>query len=330
MKIIDFTADSIVVAAKSDLIQIRHCPTGPAIAHSGCSQEYGIKQKLLVVLGLLGVMLRRYDVVILPPTHVDWRISNSMLKKACKEIVKIVSNQTFLCRLIRKIFIGNKTKIGIIDNSDLQKISGEIIRITNPDVYFMAHLRTSEMKKYQGKKVKIKQLPLLLADQIVEKLRANKTKTEKTHDVFIAGSYHCPERQRQLEASKILTERGYKVLELKERGFDGFVRAIQMCRFGFAGRGLGYFCNRPFEIGAAGAVVITHTPIYQDLLIPFVHEENCLLYPHEFTPSQIADFVENYINQPYSYYEKLTKSINHMIDKKNVTSSLSHAIISEF
>ena len=296
MKILDFTADSVVLGNTRG-VSVTHRPCGRSVLPSGRSKSDPSAGFTAILGALMRLRLGAYDWALLPPMHVTWTVANSLPKRVAKNFVRFVSSSRLLSRIFRWIVFG-KVKIALVDNSDQLSPSTSAIEMFAPELYFMVNAPAALVGKRlpwgRGHTLMIR-IPMMIDEATIERLAPARANSDRPNDVFITGVYHHPQRKKQLEAALILQQRGKKVFELQERGFEKFSEGMARAKFCFAGQGLGYYSIRMTEVVAAGAVPIINEP-EEKTDHSFRHGENAIVYSACATAEEIADAVERVLD----------------------------------
>ncbi len=311
MKILDLTTDSLLLPARSDSVEVVHCQTGRAVMHSGCPKVPPRGMAFRLVLELLRA--RRYDWIIVPPAHVNWTTGNGFLRKWIKRTLAWFLQHPKAARFARQAVFGSRARFAVTDYSDQFYPSEFALTCIEPAHYFQLNVPRKLVGSRMGPaETLIHYLPTVIQDDLIDSLVSQRT-GEAAYDVFVAGSYHNEQRLKQLDATRLLTSRGWKVFELGERSFGKFTTGILDSKLCMSGKGLAYHCFRPLEAAAAGAAPVSHGPeegTYHD----YIDGENCFLYDPSIDPAGIADFVEEALRHPdriQKVVEGARKLLNH-------------------
>jgi glycosyltransferase involved in cell wall biosynthesis len=323
MKILDLTTDCLFLKAPPDLVQVVHCQTGRAVMHSGCPKQAPRSMILRLVLELLRA--RRYDWIIVPPSHVRWTIGNSVVKRIIKKMMGWLIDHPRVAFFMRNAIFGKRARFAVIDYSDLFQPSEFALNCIEPVHYFQLNVP----RKLVGQRIGpagtlIHYLPTVIQDELIDSLQSQRH-AEGGHDVFVAGTYHNEQRVKQLDATRLLTNRGWKVFELGERSFGKFTAGILDSKLCMAGKGLAYHCFRPLEAAAAGAAPVTHES-EEGAYHEYINGENCFLYDPLLQPKEIADYFEYILGQP-SQVAKVVAGARELLNNRHRASVLSKNLL---
>jgi hypothetical protein len=326
MKILDFTVDS-VVQNNTKGASVIHIPCGRSVLPSGRAKSGAGSGLAAILVSMLQLRLGTYDWALLPPMHVSWTVANSLPKRVVKKFVYFVSSSSLLSRIFRWIVFG-KVKIALVDNSDQLSPSISAIEMFAPELYFMVNAPAALV----GKRLPwglghtlLLRIPMMIDETTVERLAPARANSDRPNDVFITGVYHHPQRKKQLEAALILQQRGKKVFELQERGFEKFSDGMARAKFCFAGQGLGYYSIRMAEVVAAGAVPIINEPD-EAIDHSFRHGENAIVYSSCATAEEIADAVERVLDDSEMITTIRVNAWNALM-KENMLTALADKVI---
>lgn len=329
MRILDLTTDS-TVSANTLGVEVDHLPCGRSVLPSGRSKDDPGVGYAKLALASLRARSGRYDWVLLPPLHATWTVGNSRKQVFIKAIIRGISSSPLLSTVFRWIILGS-VKVCQVDNSDQLRPSEIGVKIFRPQLYLMANAPSDLVGRtlpWGNGKTLLFRIPMMMDDAAIDKLAAVSENAERPNDIFITGIYHHPQREKQLQASKILSERGRKVFELQERGFEKFSQGLASSKLCFAGQGLGYFSIRMCECVAAGAVPVLNEPD-DPIDFGFLNGINAVVYPADATPEQIADAVEAILEQPQRIPEIKIQAEN-LMNSQNRRSALADRILSTF
>jgi glycosyltransferase involved in cell wall biosynthesis len=214
----------------------------------------------------------------------------------------------------------------VTDYSDQFYPSEFALKCIEPAHYFQLNVPRDLVGTCLGPaQTRIHYLPTVIQDELIDSLR-DQSPEARNYDIFVAGTYHNEQRVKQLDSSRILSGRGWKIYELGEKSFGKFTAGILDSLLCFAGKGLAYHCFRPLEAAAAGAAPVSHWPeegTYHD----YVHGENCFLYDPSLSPLEIAEFVESILKDP-QLVPKVVSAARELLDSKHRASSLAKNLLS--
>lgn len=318
MKILDLTTDSLLLPVRSAEVEVVHCQTGRAVMHSGCPKSPPRSAIPRLLLELLRA--RRYDWIVVPPAHTQWTTGNGVFRRAIKRTLAWFLAHPSAARFARRLLFGKSTRFLVTDYSDQFYPSEFALKCIEPAHYFQLNVPRDLVGQRLGPaSTLIHYLPTVIQDELIDSLVAKRS-GDGEHDVFVAGTYHNEQRVKQLEATRILTERGWSIFELGEKSFGKFTTGILASKLCMSGKGLAYHCFRPLEAAAAGAAPVSHGPeegTYHD----YVHGENCFLYDPKLTPPEIADFVESILKDPI-LIPKVVEGARTLLNQKHRASVL--------
>jgi hypothetical protein len=323
MKILDLTTDSLLLSVRAAEVEVVHCQTGRGVMHSGCRKTPPRSAILRLMLELLRA--RRYDWIVVPPSHIGWTTGNGFLRRLIKRSLRWFQVHPTAARHVRHLVFGRSARFVVTDYSDQFYPSEFALTCIEPVHYFQLNVPRELVGKRLGPaNTYIHYLPTVIQDDLIDSLQAGRT-GEAVHDVFVAGTYHNDQRLKQLEATRLLKARRWKVFELGEKSFGKFTTGLLGSTLCMSGRGLAYHCFRPLEAAAAGAAPVTHLPekgTYHD----YIHGVNCFLYDPQFTPEEIADFVESILKDPV-LVPKVVQGARALLNQKHRASELAKYIL---
>lgn len=323
MKILDLTTDSLLLSARSTEVVVVHCQTGRAVMHSGCPKTPPKSAMMRLIFEILRA--RRYDWIVVPPIHVDWTTGNGFVRRLIKQILRWLQNHTSIARFLRKMIFGTSARFMVTDYSDQFHPSEFALVCIEPVHYFQLNVPRDLVGKALGPAdTRIHYLPTVIQDDLIDSLQSGRS-SESEHDVFVAGTYHNDQRIKQLTATRILAERGWKIFELGEKSFGKFTTGLLGSTLCMSGRGLAYHCFRPLEAAAAGAAPVSHLPengTYHD----YVHGENCFLYDPSLSPAEIADFVESILKDRI-LVPKVVEGARALLNRKHRATALAKNLL---
>jgi hypothetical protein len=323
MKILDLTTDSLLLPVRSAEIEVVHCQSGRAVMHSGCPKTPPRSAFPRLMLELLRA--RRYDWIIVPPSHIGWTTGNGFFRRLIKRSLRWFQGHPAVARLIRRLVFGGSARFVVTDYSDQLHPSEFALTCIEPVHYFQLNVpRVLVGKRLGPANTLIHYLPTVIQDDLIDSLHAGRSGAAE-HDVFVAGTYHNDQRLKQLDASRQLTARGWKVFELGEKSFGKFTTGLLASTLCMSGRGLAYHCFRPLEAAAAGAAPVSHEP-EEGTYHEYVHGENCFLYAPHLSPAEIADFVESILKDPI-LVPKVVEGARALLNQKHRASVLAENIL---
>jgi hypothetical protein len=323
MKILDLTTDSLLLPVRSADVQVVHCQTGRAVMHSGCPRTPPRSAIPRLMLELLRA--RRYEWIIVPPCHIDWTTGNGLLRRVIKKTLRWFHGRPAAARLVRRLMFGQSARFVVTDYSDQFYPSEFALACIEPVHYFQLNVPRQLVGRRLGTAgTLVHYLPTVIQDELIDSLQAGRT-GQPVHDVFVAGTYHNDQRLKQLDATRLLSARGWKVFELGEKSFGKFTTGLMASTLCMSGRGLAYHCFRPLEAAAAGAAPVSHEP-EQDTYHDYIHGENCFLYPPDLSPEEIADFVASILNDPI-LVPKVVHGARNLLNQKHRASVLAKNIL---
>lgn len=323
MRILDLTTDSLLLPVRSTEVVVVHCQTGRAVMHSGCPKTPPKGAIWRLVLEILRA--RRNDWIVVPPIHVDWTTGNGFVRRWLKTILRWMQNHTSIARFFRRLVFGSSARFVVTDYSDQFHPSEFALNCIEPMHYFQLNVpRDLVGKKLGPAGTRIHYLPTVIQDDLIDSLQSGRS-SKSEHDVFVAGTYHNEQRLKQLTATRILTERGWKIFELGEKSFGKFTAGLLGSTLCMSGRGLAYHCFRPLEAAAAGSAPVSHLPesgTYHD----YVHGENCFLYDPALSPDEIANFVESILKDQV-LVPKVVEGARALLNQKHRASVLAKNLL---
>jgi hypothetical protein len=247
------------------------------------------------------------------------------MRRLIKQTLRWLQRHPALVRMIRRFVFGRSARFAVTDYSDQFHPSEFALTCIEPVHYFQLNIPRELVGRRIGPaNTLIHYLPTVIQDDLIDSLQAGRIEEAK-HDVFVAGTYHNDQRIKQLDATRLLTARGWKVFELGEKSFGKFTTGLLGSTLCMSGRGLAYHCFRPLEAAAAGAAPVTHLPekgTYHD----YIHGVNCFLYDPQFTPEEIADFVESILKDPV-LVPKVVQGARALLNQKHRASELAKYIL---
>jgi hypothetical protein len=323
MKILDLTTDSLLLPARSQSVKVIHCQMGAAVMHSGCPR---VPPRWIVLRLLLEILrARRYDWIVVPPVHVKWTVANSRSRRLLKRLMAWLTTHPKIACAVRGVLFGRQARFVVIDYSDQFEPSEFALACIEPQHYFQLNIPRDLVGRRLGPASSlIHYLPTVIQDELIDSL-AMRQGAKRGHDVFVAGTYHNPQRVKQLDACRLLAKRGWKIFELGEKSFGKFTEGLLDSTLCMAGRGLAYHCFRPLEAAAAGAAPIWHEPeagTYHD----YVHGENCFLYDPSLQPDEIADFIEPLLGDP-GRIAKVVDGARELLNTRHRASALASNLL---
>ena len=227
-----------------------------------------------------------YDVIALPPMHVRRLIGLGHKARLAKKLFGLLAGSDFLGRIVRRLMSRRKTMIVVFDIDDAVKVSDEVCRIFQPQIYFKRNLLRKDLLRD----------PLLLRHLPMGIGECGPSNSGVTADLFVCGEYSTEARRTTLEAARRLRSLGWRVDIVETRiAYSEYRRRLAQAKAAFCFQGIGFHTWRMYEAACSGTIPIIDRP-ESDVIHDFIDSENCIIVAPSF--DEIVLSVDELLRSP--------------------------------